>query len=298
MLWILEEIKIAEKKIRKKFLLAFVLAFGISITSSVGLILNPILLYSPESNVKVEERVGANRSDNYISIQTETSGKLKVDSLSELKKSGRNYILKKFPLPNLIMDITSAYINFDKEFLIVFVAVLVIFAILVRYFITAPLSILMINWFRLNDLGYDSISFNDLKKPLEGRGYINIVKVMFFKELFIHLWMLVLIIPGIAKNLEYMFVELILSEYPEMNRKEALKFSKTLAIGKKGTILLTTMLINIIIFILFANFSGNILIFMLLVLLDVIVNTVSLATLSRIYNKTKQGGNYVQQSVL
>ena len=94
MLWILEEIKIAEKKIRKKFLLAFVLAFGISITSSVGLILNPILLYSPESNVKVEERVGANRSDNYISIQTETSGKLKVDSLSELKKSGRNYILK------------------------------------------------------------------------------------------------------------------------------------------------------------------------------------------------------------
>ena len=46
--------------------------------------------------------------------------------------------------------------------------------------------------------------------------YLNVVKVMFLKNLFIFLWTLVLIIPGIIKTYEYAMVPYILSENPNI----------------------------------------------------------------------------------
>ena len=53
--------------------------------------------------------------------------------------------------------------------------------------------------------------------------YMNIVEVMFFKWLYILLWSLLLIIPGIIKSYEYRMVPYILAENPSMDRKRALK---------------------------------------------------------------------------
>ncbi len=64
-------------------------------------------------------------------------------------------------------------------------------------------------------------------------GYKNIVKVLFFRDLFITLWSLLFIIPGIVKSYEYRMVPFILSENPTMSKDEALKASSAMMKGQK-----------------------------------------------------------------
>ena len=63
--------------------------------------------------------------------------------------------------------------------------------------------------------------------------YGNIVKVQFFRSLFIFLWSLLLLVPGIIKAFEYRLVPYLLAENPNMDRKEALETSKRLMYGNK-----------------------------------------------------------------
>lgn len=66
-----------------------------------------------------------------------------------------------------------------------------------------------------------------------GGHYWSVVKTQFMKDLFIALWTLLLIIPGIIKAYEYYMVPYILSENPDMPYKEALAMSKGMMDGHK-----------------------------------------------------------------
>jgi len=57
-------------------------------------------------------------------------------------------------------------------------------------------------------------------------GYLNVVKTVFLRDLYIVLWGLLLIIPGIIKSYEYRMVNYILAENPEMNTKEVFAMSR------------------------------------------------------------------------
>lgn len=63
--------------------------------------------------------------------------------------------------------------------------------------------------------------------------YGNIVLTMFLRDLFIFLWALLLIVPGIIKSYEYRMVPYILSENPGMSYKEAFAISKRMMTGQK-----------------------------------------------------------------
>lgn len=63
--------------------------------------------------------------------------------------------------------------------------------------------------------------------------YKNVVKTMFLKDLYISLWTLLFVIPGIIKSYEYRLVDYIISEDPEMSTDEALKLSSSLMKGNK-----------------------------------------------------------------
>ena len=63
--------------------------------------------------------------------------------------------------------------------------------------------------------------------------YGNIVLTMFLKDLYIVLWSLLLVIPGIIKSYEYMMVPYILAENPGMNQKEVFQISKEMMNGQK-----------------------------------------------------------------
>ena len=63
--------------------------------------------------------------------------------------------------------------------------------------------------------------------------YKNIVKTEFMRGLFVWLWSLLFLIPGIIKGYEYKMVPYIVSENPTINYKDALAESKKLMKGNK-----------------------------------------------------------------
>ncbi len=63
--------------------------------------------------------------------------------------------------------------------------------------------------------------------------YTNVVKVMFLRGLFIFLWGLLLVIPGIVKAYEYYMVPYLLAEYPDMSWREAASRSRDMMYGNK-----------------------------------------------------------------
>lgn len=66
--------------------------------------------------------------------------------------------------------------------------------------------------------------------------YLNIVKTVFFKNLFIFLWSLLFLIPGIIKSYQYYFVEYLMAERPDMDYRRALDLSRQMTDGHKWNI--------------------------------------------------------------
>lgn len=63
--------------------------------------------------------------------------------------------------------------------------------------------------------------------------YMNGVKTAFMRDLYVFLWALLFIIPGIYKKYQYYMVEFILAENPDMSYKEVLERSKMMMEGEK-----------------------------------------------------------------
>ena len=63
--------------------------------------------------------------------------------------------------------------------------------------------------------------------------YKNVVKTMFLRDVYVFLWSLLFVIPGIIKTYEYRMVPYLLSENPGMSDKEAFAESKRLMNGNK-----------------------------------------------------------------
>ena len=65
------------------------------------------------------------------------------------------------------------------------------------------------------------------------RSYLNVVKIMFLRQLYIFLWSLLFIIPGIVKAYEYYLVPYIVGDDPDISASEAFRMSKELMRGNK-----------------------------------------------------------------
>jgi hypothetical protein len=63
--------------------------------------------------------------------------------------------------------------------------------------------------------------------------YLNNVKILFFRDLYLVLWTLLFIIPGIVKAYEYRMIPYILAENPHMSKKEVFAASKSMMMGNK-----------------------------------------------------------------
>ncbi len=76
--------------------------------------------------------------------------------------------------------------------------------------------------YRLSDIG---MAFSST--------YMNIVKTMFLRQLYIFLWSLLFIIPGIIKSYEYRMIPYILAENPEISSQDAFASSRQMMYGSK-----------------------------------------------------------------
>lgn len=118
-------------------------------------------------------------------------------------------------------------------FLVFFIALIVmVIVVALGIFLFAPLQVECNKFFLLNRED-PRININPIGS-IFGPYYLNIVKTMFFMNLYIFLWSLLFIVPGIIKSYEYRLVPFLIAENPEMDYKEALELSKKIMYGQKS----------------------------------------------------------------
>lgn len=132
-----------------------------------------------------------------------------------------------------IMDVNPfsglAIAIFVASFLTMF---LVLFAIgcVIDIFVVNPI-----------ELGVARFFYKNQQKNADARelffgfdhGYKNLVNILFFRDLYITLWSLLFVIPGIVKAYEYRMVPYLLAENPEMDKQTAFAKSKEMMQGQK-----------------------------------------------------------------
>lgn len=89
------------------------------------------------------------------------------------------------------------------------------------------------NKFFMSNMQSPNYNVGDLFFGFKNGFYGNTVITLFLRDLFIGLWSLLLVIPGIYKSYEYYMVAYILADHPEMSRKEAFARSKEMMMGQK-----------------------------------------------------------------
>ena len=94
---------------------------------------------------------------------------------------------------------------------------------LIRCFITNPIQCGLHRFFihNIEENQNVSVLFFAFQKD-----YLNVVKILFIRDLKTALWSLLLIFPGIYKGYEYRMIAPLLSQDPSMDMKEAFEKSK------------------------------------------------------------------------
>ncbi len=82
--------------------------------------------------------------------------------------------------------------------------------------------------------GNSNLSY--LLKYFNKNSYKNIVLTLLFRSVYIFLWTLLLIVPGIIKMYEYRFVPYILAENPNLEHNKVLELSREMTAGEKMNI--------------------------------------------------------------
>lgn len=107
----------------------------------------------------------------------------------------------------------------------------------------AGFVLVLLNVFIFNPLivGCSRFFYQNLEKEAEvkeicyifDRGYKNAIKTMFFRDLYVFLWSLLFIIPGVIKTYEYSLIPFLLAENENMTKEEAFAESRRLMKGNK-----------------------------------------------------------------
>lgn len=148
----------------------------------------------------------------------------------EPQNEGKYFIVQNNPLINIFSNRGSilGFINFQTYLMIALV--LIVVGILIG-------SVLDVgkNRFFLNGFKGDA-EIGDLFSTFNKKEYFPIFKTQFMKGLYIFLWTLVLIVPGIIKSFEYLMVPYILADNPHISTKRALQLSSEMTDGHKWSI--------------------------------------------------------------
>ena len=129
----------------------------------------------------------------------------------------------------------------SPQFLVILTALLgmiVIFFVgftLIKIFIGNPLLVGCRRFFVENS--DRKARFGLLGMAFQSGNYSNIVLTMFLRKLFVWLWSLLLLIPGIIKSYSYSMIPYILAENPAIPRKRAFEISRKMMNGQKKSAL-------------------------------------------------------------
>ena len=108
--------------------------------------------------------------------------------------------------------------------------VIVVMGILLHIFLLNPLQVGVQKFFidnHYSNPGIGSIGF------AFKTNYLNVVKTMFLADIYLILWTLLLVIPGIIKGYSYRLVPYILADNPDMHADDAITLSREMMDGHK-----------------------------------------------------------------
>lgn len=109
-----------------------------------------------------------------------------------------------------------------------------LFAVLFGTFVGAPVMVGKARFFmESREMSAGNAGIGKLFHNFSHGNYWNTVKTMFLRNLFINLWSLLFVIPGIIKAYEYYMVPYILAENPQIHYRDALNLSKDMMQGQK-----------------------------------------------------------------
>ena len=114
------------------------------------------------------------------------------------------------------------------------IIVLILLVVAIDIFLVNPLRVGCNNFFLCNRRNSNT-SLYAMEIGFRSN-YKNNVLVMFMTQLFIALWSLLFIIPGVIKHYQYYLVEFLLSENPNIDYHDAMETSKRLTMGHKMNI--------------------------------------------------------------
>lgn len=133
--------------------------------------------------------------------------------------------------------------NIEKsagQIAIVVILIVVVVLIAVAIFVAVAFAIgaFLVNPLQVGATRFFVKNLNDTAQVKEigfafDNHYMNIVKTMFFRDLYTFLWTLLFIIPGVIKAYEYRMIPYLLAEHPDMPMEVAFAESKRLMSGNK-----------------------------------------------------------------
>ena len=109
--------------------------------------------------------------------------------------------------------------------------IVLIIAVVLDVFVLNPLEVGAQRYFVANHY-QDQTELTELAFGFKA-DYRNVVKTMFFRDLYVFLWSLLFVIPGIIKSYSYRMVPYLLTEHPDMEYNEALGLSQQMMNGNK-----------------------------------------------------------------
>lgn len=154
-----------------------------------------------------------------------SGGSSPQEEISEMQEMTTSPTTEALSSADLIIIVIVAIVIFTVVFCIVFAIAYAIAAFLYNPVLVG------VNRFMLKSVD-DKAEVKEIAYAFD-HSYMNVVKTMFFKDLYVFLWTLLFVIPGVYKKYQYRMVPYIMAEHPEMNYKEALELSKNMMDGEK-----------------------------------------------------------------
>ena len=134
-----------------------------------------------------------------------------------------------------VLDIVMAFLTPMLVIMLVVALVIMVLVTIYNIFVAAPLTVGGNYFFMRNATGIYGAEVENVFDGFRGGNYLRVVGTIFLKNLFVFLWSLLLVIPGIIKLYEYRMVPYLLLDHQEMSCSEVFRTSKEMMRGYKGT---------------------------------------------------------------
>lgn len=139
---------------------------------------------------------------------------------------------KNYDNPSFITDVASRTVNMPFSALGAGLISITAFIIVILFFTIGLVTEVGQSRFFLRGFKGD-VSIGNLFSGFNREEYFPIVKTQLVKYIYLFLWTLLLIIPGLIKAYEYRFVSYIIAEQPHLSAGEAISKSREMTRGHK-----------------------------------------------------------------